>query len=72
MLPTLTYGVQVVVVAAQADDMGSDSEVSDGDDATNEQLQQQYLHSGGMMDFGGGAAPSSAGLLPFEPAPLLY
>jgi hypothetical protein len=62
------------VQAAQAEDMGSDgdSEVSDGDDATNEQLQQQYLHSGGMMHFGGGAAPSSAGLLPFEPAPLLY
>lgn len=61
--------------AAQAEDMGSDgdSEVSDGDDATNEQLQQQYVHGGGMMSFGGAAAaaPSPAGLLPLEPALLL-
>ena len=44
--------------------MGSDgdSEVSDGDDATNEQLQQQYLHCGGAMDGGSAtAAPAHAG-----------
>jgi hypothetical protein len=55
---------QVVVQAARAGDMGSDgdSEVSDGDDATNEQLQQQYLHCGGAMDGGSAtAAPAHAG-----------
>ena len=52
---------QVVVQAAQAEDMGSDgdSEVSDGDEATNAQLQQQYLHTGGIID-GGAAAPAPA------------
>jgi hypothetical protein len=55
------YRVQVVVQAAQAGGMSSDgdSEVSDGDDATNEQLQQRYLHGGGMMD-GGSAATTAA------------
>jgi hypothetical protein len=53
--------VQVVVQAALAGGMSSDgeSEVSDGDDATNEQLQQQYLQGGSVMD-GGGAAATAA------------
>ena len=75
ILHAITCGGQVIVQAAQAEDMGSDgdSEVSDGDDATNEQLQQQYVHGGGMMSFGGAAAaaPSPAGLLPLIPALLL-
>ena len=62
---------QVVVQAAQAEDMGSDgdSEVSDGDEATNTQLQQQYLQGGGFDMMGGGAAaapaPARAGQLSF-------
>ncbi len=57
--------------AVEAKGMGSDSdsEVSDGDDATNEQLQQQYAQGGGMLE-GGGAAAASArtGSLSFNTA----
>ena len=36
-----------------------DSEVSDGDEAANQQLQQQYLQNGGMIEGGGAAAAPS-------------
>ena len=57
--------------AVEAKDMGSDSdsEVSDGDEATNEQLQQQYVHGGGMFEGGGAAAaPSRTGPFLFKHA----
>jgi hypothetical protein len=61
--------MQVVVQAAQAGGMSSDgdSEVSDGDDVTNEQLQQQYLHGGATMDgCSAPATPARAYLFVFE------
>jgi hypothetical protein len=58
----------VVVQAAEAGEMDSgESEVSDGDEATNEHLQQQYLQGGGIMEGGGmAAAPRPGSFIFFE------
>lgn len=51
---------KVAVQAVEAKGMDSDdSEVSDGDEAANQQLQQQYLQNGGMIEGGGAAAAPS-------------